>query len=144
MLQNRKPRHYLAQFYGANDNPQNRYRKASIAARALYPTAGIKSLASLHVRIVRVCETGAIIQANAIEFLPDHFYLCLGDNEIFFTCAKKNLLKGALVVAFAQPEDTFFIDALTKVGLPLSTLKRMRGPGSPTVQTRTVRARPAR
>lgn len=138
MLENSKPRHYLAQFYGANDNPKVRYRKTNIVARAVYPNGGVKSFSSLQVRIVGISETGALIQAGAVEFLPDHFYLCLGNNEVFFTCAKRNVMKDKMVVSFAQPEDTFFINALTKGGLPLTTLKRMRA--STVVRTRTTRS----
>jgi hypothetical protein len=140
-LQNRKSRHYLAQFYGANDNPQVgpqiRLRKANLVARAVYPTAaGVKSFASIQVRIVGLHENGATIQSSAIDFLPDHFYLCLGENEIFFTCAKLNVLKAEMVVSFSKPEDTFFIEALAKIGLPLATLKRMRGLCPPVIQAR--------
>jgi hypothetical protein len=135
-LQNGKSRHYLAQFYGANDNPQIRLRKANLVARAVYPTAGVKSFASIQVRIVGLHENGATIQSSAIDFLPDHFYLCLGENEIFFTCAKINVLKAEMVVSFSRPEDTFFIETLAKIGLPLATLKRMRGLCPPVIQAR--------
>ncbi|SFB46858.1 hypothetical protein SAMN03159496_04046 [Rhizobium sp. NFR07] len=135
-MQNGKSRHYLAQFYGANDNPQIRLRKANLVARAVYPTAGVKSFASIQVRIVGLHENGATIQSSAIDFLPDHFYLCLGENEIFFTCAKINVLKAEMVVSFSRPEDTFFIETLAKIGLPLATLKRMRGLCPPVIQAR--------
>ncbi|TWF54828.1 hypothetical protein [Neorhizobium alkalisoli] len=138
MLQNQK-RHYLAQFYSANDNPGIRQRKANLVARAIYPKAGgVKSFASLQVRIVGLHENGATIQSSAIEFLPDHFYLCLGDGEIFFTCAKKNVMKAEMVVSFSKPEDTFFIEALSKINLPLATLKRMRDSVPPVIQARMV------
>jgi hypothetical protein len=136
MLEDGRHRHYLAQFYGANDNPKIRYRKTNMVARAVYPNGGVKSFSSLQVRLIGVCETGALIQAAAIEFLPDHFYLSLGDNEIVFTCAARNVMKDRMVVTFAKPEDTFFIDAFAKVGLPLSTLKRMRA--TTVVRTRTT------
>jgi hypothetical protein len=138
MLESSKPRHYLAQFYGANDNPKVRYRKTNVVARAVYPNGGVKSFSSLQVRIIGICETGALIQAGAVEFLPDHFYLSLGNNEVFFTCAKRNVMKDRMVLIFSQPEDTFFIDALAKGGLPLTTLKRMRA--STVVRTRTTRS----
>lgn len=138
MLENSKPRHYLAQFYGANDNPQVRYRRTSIIARAVYPNGGVKSFSSLQVRIVGLCETGALIQTAAVEFLPDHFYLCLGENEVIFTCAKRNVMKDKMVLVFSQAEDTFFINSLAKGGLPLTTLKRMRA--STVVRTRTMRS----
>jgi hypothetical protein len=136
MSDSRRHRHYLAEFYGANDNPKIRFRKTSIAARAVYPNGGVKSFSSLQVRLIGVCETGALIQAAAIEFLPDHFYLSLGENEIVFTCATRNVMKDRMVVTFSKAEDTFFIDALAKVGLPLSTLKRMRT--TTAVRTRTI------
>lgn len=138
MLENGKHRHYLAQFYGANDNPKVRYRKANLVARAVYPNGGVKSFSSLQVRIVGICETGALIQAGAVEFLPDHFYLSLGNNEVVFTCAKRNVMKDKMVLIFSQTEDTFFIDALAKGGLPLTTLRRMRA--STVVRTRTMRS----
>lgn len=137
MLQTGRHRHYLAEFYGANDNPKVRYRKTNMSARAIYPNGGLKSFSSLQVRLIGVCETGALIQAAAIEFLPDHFYLSLGNNEIVFTCAVRNVMKDRMVVTFAKREDTFFVDALAKVGLPLSTLKRMRA--TTVVRTRTMR-----
>ncbi len=138
MLESSKPRHYLAQFYEANDNPKVRYRKTNLVARAVYPNGGVKSFSSLQVHIVGICETGALIQAGAVEFLPDHFYLCLGDNEVFFTCAKRNVMKDRMVLIFSRPEDTFFINALAKGGLPLTALKRMRA--STVVRTRTMRS----
>lgn len=138
MLESSKPRHYLAQFYGANDNPKVRYRKTNLAALAVYPNGGVKSFSSLQVRIVGICETGALVQAGAVEFLPDHFYLSLGNNELVFTCAKRNVVKDKMVVTFSRPEDTFFINALAKGGLPLMSLKRMRA--STVVRTRTARS----
>lgn len=140
MLQNRKPRHFLAEFYSANDNPEVRpdirMRRANLVARAVYPKSGVKSFSSLPVRIVGLHEEGAVIQCSAIDFLPEHFYLCLGENEIFFTCAKRKVVKAEMVVSFAQPEDTFFIDALAKINLPLATLKRMRDSVPPVIQAR--------
>ncbi len=139
MLENGKPRHYLAQFYGANDNPKVRYRRTNLVARAVYPNGGgVKSFSSLQLRIVGICETGALIQTAAVEFLPDHFYLCLGENEVIFTCAKRNVMKDKMVLVFSQAEDAFFINALAKGGLPLATLKRMRA--STVVRTRTMRS----
>jgi hypothetical protein len=141
MLQNGKSRHYLAQFYGANDNPDIRIRRCNLVARAVYPSAGMKSFASLQVRIVGLHENGAIIQSSAIGFLPDHFYLCLGENEIFFTCARKSVDRAEMVLSFSQPEDTFFIETLAKIGLPLATLKRMRGLCPPVIQARMMQNR---
>ncbi|AYD01910.1 hypothetical protein [Neorhizobium sp. NCHU2750] len=136
MLENGRHRHYLAEFYGANDNPKIRYRKTNIVARAVYPNGGVKSFSSLQVRLIGMCETGALIQSAAMKFLPEHFYLSLGNNEIVFTCAARNVMEDRMVVTFAKPEDTFFVDALAKAGLPLATLKRMRA--TTVVRTRTT------
>lgn len=141
MLQQQKGRHYLAQFYGANDNPRDRPHKCNLVARALYPKAGVKSFCSLQVRIVGVNENGAIIQSSAIEFLPDHFYICLGEGEIFLTCAKRNMMKAEMAVSFAQPVDAAFVEALSRITFPLSTLKRMTGLCHPAVEARIVRSR---
>jgi len=141
MLHNERPRHYLAQFYGANDNPHERHCKVNLVARALYPRAGVKSFASLQVRIVGLRENGAIIQSSAIEFLPDHFYICLGEGEIFLTCAKQNVTQAEMVVSFSQPVDAPFIQALSRIDFPLSTLKRLDGYCHPAVQARIVRSR---
>lgn len=138
MLESSKPRHYLAQFYEANDNPKVRYRRTNLVALAVYPNGGVKSFSSLHVRIVGISETGAVLQAGPVEFLPDHFYLSLGNNEVVFTCTKRNVSKDKMVVIFSKQEDTFFINALAKGGLPLTTLKRMRA--STVVRTRTARS----
>lgn len=138
MLESSKPRHYLAQFYGANDNPKVRYRRTSIVARAVYPNGGVKSFSSLQVRVVGICETGALIHADTVKFLPDHFYLSLGENDVIFTCAKRNVMKDKMVVVFSQTEDTFFINALARGGVSLTALKRMRA--STVVRTRTMRS----
>ncbi|MDH4414460.1 MAG: hypothetical protein QE484_14205 [Rhizobium sp.] len=126
MLEQRR-RHYLAQFYGANDNPHAVYRKANLVVRAIYPRAGVKSYCSLQVRIVGLHERGAILQSSAIEFLPDHFYLCLGEEEIFLTCAKKSVLKTDMFVSFARQESPELIESLTQLHFPLATLRRLAG-----------------
>lgn len=136
-----KPRNYLAQFYSANDNAQTRMRKASLLGQAIYPKSGVKSFASLQIRIVALHEKGAIIQSKAIEFLPEHFYICLGAGEIFFTCAKKDVVKGEMVVAFSKAEDPFFIEALARVVLPLASLGSIRDACPPVVQARMTRNR---
>jgi len=138
MLSNHK-RHYLAEFYGGYDDKHARFRKTNLVARALYPKAGVKSFASLQVRIVGLHERGAILQSSAIEFLPEHFYLCLGDGEIFITCARKSVDRADMFVSFSQAEDTGFIEALTKIAVPLSTLRRMRGQSPLPVEARIVR-----
>ncbi|MEB2842864.1 hypothetical protein GAO09_28010 [Rhizobiales bacterium RZME27] len=131
-----KPRNYLAQFYSANDNALPRMRKANILARAIYPKSGVKSFATMQIRIVGLHEKGAIIQSKAIEFLPEHFYICLGAGEIFFTCAQKNIIKGEMVVAFSEAEDSFFIEALSRLVLPLASLSGIRDACPPIVQAR--------
>jgi len=140
-LRPQKPRNYLSQFYTANDNAQQRVRKANLLAKAIYPKAGVKSFATLQIRIVGLHEKGAIIQSKALEFLPDHFYICLGDGEIFFTCAKKNLVRGDMVVAFSEEEDSFFIEALARVVLPLAALGSIRDACPPIVQARMSKSR---
>ncbi len=135
-MNSQKPRHYLTQFYNANDNLQPRMRKANLLAQAIYPKSGVKSFASLQVRIVALHEKGAIIHSKAVEFLPDHFYICLGADEIFFTCAKKDVIRGQMVVAFSEAEDPFFIEALSRLVLPISALGSLRDASPPVVQAR--------
>ncbi|PYB73265.1 hypothetical protein [Rhizobium wuzhouense] len=140
MLEPRR-RHYLAQFYGANDNPHDRYRKTNLVARAIYPRAGVKSYCSLQVRIVGLNEQGAILQSSAIEFLPDHFYLCLGEEEIFLTCAKKSVLKADMFVTFARPESAELVESLTRMPFPLGTLRRLSGRCEPVIEARIARGK---
>lgn len=143
MLDKRR-RHYLAEFYGANDNPHARYGKANLVARAIYPrAAGVKSFCSLQVRIVGLHEGGAIVQSSAIEFLPDHFYLCLGDQEIFFTCAKKTVVKADMFVTFAQPESLELVEALRRLSFPLATLQTMKGRCEAVIEARINRKKRA-
>jgi hypothetical protein len=140
MLEQRR-RHYLAEFYDANDNPHARYRKANLVVRAIYPRAGVKSYCSLQVRIVGLHEQGAILQSTAIDFLPDHFYLCLGEEEIFLTCAKKSVLKTDMFVTFARPESAELVESLTQMSFPLGTLRRLRGCCSPVIEARITRGK---
>jgi hypothetical protein len=141
MLNQQKSRHYLAQFYGTNNVPVGRPRQCNLVARALYPKAGVKSFASLQVRIVSIHEEGALIQSSMIAFLPDHFYICLGEGEIFLTCAKKDVVQAEMLVSFTTPLDTPFVDALTRVNHPLSTLKRMSGRFPSAIESRILQSR---
>jgi hypothetical protein len=134
-----KHRHYLSRFYGANDNPEARFRRTSLFARAIFPQAGIKAYQGMSVKIVGLQEQGAILQVADNESLPEHFYLCLGENEIFFTCARRDEVKAGLRVAFAEPEDTFFIDALARISLPMATFQKMRGSCPAVIQSRMRR-----
>lgn len=138
MTQSHKARHYLAALY-PNDNTPKQYRKVNLVARALFPAPGLKSLYSLQVRIVSISETGAILQSRAIDYLPDHFYLCFGEREILITCAKKSLLNGSVVASFAKAEAPGFIDALTRITFPLVTLKKLGGICPPAIAARITR-----
>ena len=132
----RKSRHFLAQFYGDNDNPGARYRKCNLVTRAIYPTAGIRSFAGLLVRIVGINESGAILQSTGITLLPEHFYICLGAGEIFLTCARKRLSETEMFVSFSRAEEEEFIDALCNIGFPLSPLTKMSSDCAPEIENR--------
>lgn len=134
-----KHRHYLSRFYSANDNPEMRVRRTSLFARAIFPQAGIKAYQGMTVKIIGLHEQGAILQVADSEMLPEHFYLCLGENEIFFTCARRGEVKAGLLVAFAEPEDTFFIEALSRISLPMATFQKMRGSCPAVIQSRMRR-----
>lgn len=138
MLQSSRPRHYLAQFYPGNEVPEA-YRTVNLVARAAYPAPGMKALHSLQVRIVRLNEGGAVLQSRALDYLPDHFYLCLGEKEIVLTCAKKSIERGSMVVNFSKREERTFIDALARINFPLTTLKRLRDACSPEIDRRINR-----
>lgn len=141
MLNQQKGRHYLAQFYGANNGPVGQPRKCNLVARALYPKAGVKSFASLQVRIVSIHEEGALIQSSMIAFLPDHFYICLGEGEIFLTCAKKDVVQAEMLVSFRSSLDTPFVEALARINSPLITLKRMSGYVPAAIESRILQSR---
>ncbi|MCV3737385.1 hypothetical protein OCK02_14310 [Rhizobium sp. TRM96647] len=126
MLQSPKARHYLADLYPGNETATNE-RKVNLVARALFPAPGLKSLHSIQVRIVRISESGALLESRAIDYLPDHFYLCFGAREILITCARKSLVKGSAAVSFARNEKPAFIDALARITFPLATLKKLGG-----------------
>ena len=141
MLQHQKSRHYLAQFYGANDNPVGKARRCNLVARAIFPKAGVKSFSSVQVRILSIHEYGAHIQSSALGFIPDHFYLCLGESEIFVTCIKKEAVQADALLSFTKPLDTPFVEALSRIDFPLSTLRRMSGQFPAAIESRIVRAR---
>ena len=126
MIENPKARHYLAALYPEKEAGKH-YREVNLVARALFPAPGLKSLHSMQVRIVRISENGAVLHSRAIDYLPDHFYLCLGAREILITCARKLLANGNAVVGFSRDEKPAFIDALAQITFPLMTLKKLAG-----------------
>jgi hypothetical protein len=139
MTSTQKPRNYLSQYYAGIDRQEAPFRKVNLVARAVYSTAGVKTFSVMQVRIVGLSDTGAIIQSSMLDYLSDHFYLCLGDREIFITCAKRNAVNGDMVVAFAQREKPDFIAALARITFPLTTLKRLRGACGPVIEGRITR-----
>ncbi|WP_454850541.1 hypothetical protein [Rhizobium binxianense] len=139
MLESPRQRHYLAQFYSGSDDAPSQYSKVNLVVRALYPARGMKSLHGLQVRIVSINEGGAILQSNNINYLPDHFYLSLGMQEIVLTCAKIRMDNTSMVVAFSKREDSAFIEALKRISFPLSTLRRLKGQGSLVIDARIDR-----
>lgn len=141
MLHQQKSRHYLAQYYAADETPVGKARKCNVVARAVFPKAGVKSFSSLQVRILSIHEYGAHIQSSALAFLPDHFYICLGEGEIFITCVKKEAVQADMLVSFTKPLDTPFVEALSQIKFPLSTLHRMSGQFPAAIESRIVRAR---
>lgn len=138
MLQRPKPRHYLAQLYRANEEPKP-LRKVNLVVRALFPAPGLKTLYSMQVRVVSINETGAVLQARTLDYLPDHFYLCLGEKEIVMTCAKASVNNGSMTVSFALDEESDFIEALTHISFPLSTLAKLHGACAPVVARRIIK-----
>ncbi len=62
----------------------------------------------MQVRIVKLSTVGALLHGHLLEFLPEQFYLCLGEKEIFITCAKRQLKDNKMAVVFAQPESPGF------------------------------------
>ncbi len=142
MFQNPKARHYLAELYSGNE--AGRYRKVNLVARALFPAPGLKSLHSMQVRIVQISEKGAVLHSRAISYLPDHFYLCLGAREILITCGRKLFVNGSAVVTFARDEKTAFIDALSQITFPLTTLRKLAGGCPLIIEERITRQGAAR
>lgn len=124
-MQQRKSSHYLSQFYIANDNSTSGMRKVDLMARAIFPTVGMRSFATTQIRIVGVNENGAVLQSGTNIPLPDHFYVALGENEIFLTCARDGSDGEQISVTFSGKEDARFIDALAAIQNPLQTLLRL-------------------
>ncbi|MCY1668041.1 hypothetical protein [Rhizobium sp. SL86] len=139
MANPQKTRHYLSQYYAPAPQEEAQFRKVNLVARAVYPVAGLKTFATMQVRIVGITDKGALLQSSMIEHLSDHFYLCLGEREIFITCAKRNIHDGGMVVGFSERESPAFVDALARIPFPLSTLKRMRGACAPAIEQRITR-----
>ena len=141
MFAKQKSRHFLAQLYPGNEDLLgSSVRKVDLLARAIYPSRhGIKSFSSLQVRLIGIDEQGARLQASALQFLPEHFYLCLGDEEIFFTCGARTIVRDTMFVTFAQAESRAVIDALAGITQPRATLLPMRGRCGPVLEGRMVR-----
>ncbi|MGF0540273.1 hypothetical protein ACQQ2Q_19940 [Agrobacterium sp. ES01] len=139
MTSTQKQRHYLAQFYEGVDGSDATHRKANLVARAVFPVAGVKSFQAAQVRIVGLSDGGAVLHSSMLEYLPEHFYLCLGEREIFITCARRKVENGEMTVTFSNREDPAFIDALCQITFPLSTLKRLRGESVRAIEARIVR-----
>jgi hypothetical protein len=45
----------------------------------------------------------------------------------------------SMVIAFSKREDSAFIEALKRISFPLSTLRRLKGQGSPVIDARIDR-----
>ena len=139
MSKDRKTRHYLAQFYGGNDNGAETVLKANLAARVVFPNRTMRQFATLPVRLVGIHRGGAELQSQALPFIPDHFYLCLGEGEIYITCAIRTKTKTAMTVSFAEEEPRAFVEALAMNRFPLSMLERIDGRCHPAIQARIRR-----
>jgi hypothetical protein len=59
--------------------------------------------------------------------------------EIVLTCAKIRMDNTSMVIAFSKREDSAFIEALKRISFPLSTLRRLKGQGSPVIDARIDR-----
>ncbi len=140
MLEKRGNRNYLSRLYFDQHSEDYQYRRVNLVARAIYPARGVKSFATLQVRVVSLSETGAILQASNIKLLPDHFYLCLGKFEIFLTCAKVKDENGSMFVSFSRKEETSFIEALSLIAFPLDTLQQLQGNCSRAIEARIDRS----
>ena len=136
LQQEPKHRNYLSQLYAADDKPAIRLRKANFVVRAVYPRFGVKSFATLKVLVVGIHERGAVIWASAAQSLPEHFYLCVGDREVFLTCARMRANGSLIEVSFSHLEDPEFIKALAGISSPLITLERMRDTAPKSIRSR--------
>ena len=136
MLTDTVRRNYLSRLAFSNDDREQPYHKTNLVVRALCPIKGMRSFAVHKVRIVSINEAGAIVQARDIAILPEHFYLCLGKSEIFLTCSRVSKGDGSLFVRFSKPESSAFIQALTRISFPLTTLEQLRGNVAQAIETR--------
>lgn len=136
MTEIQKSRHYLAEHYQTLGRIDLNYRETNLLVRAVYSSKGMKNFSTMQVRIVKLSTEGALLHGHLMEFLPEQFYLCLGEKEIFITCAKRQLKDNKMAVVFAQPESPGFVQALVRVRTPLSTLKRLRGECAPAIEAR--------
>ena len=139
MLNPHLRRNYLSRLALANETEQSAYKSVNLVVRALCPVKGVKSFAIHQVRIVSLSETGAVLQARNIHILTDHFYLCLGDFEIFLTCARVKQQEESLFVRFSKKEESDFIRALTQITFPLTTLQKLRGQSTRAIEARIQR-----
>ncbi|MCO5732122.1 hypothetical protein [Rhizobium sp. SSA_523] len=131
-----RSRHYLAEHYQTLGRVDLDYRSSNLLVRAIYPTAAVKGFATMQVRIVKISTEGALLHGHLLSFLPDQFYLCLGEREIFITCAKRHLEDDRMAIVFAKPETQGFVQALSRITQPISTLKRLRGAAAPVIEAR--------
>lgn len=104
-----------------------RYRNVNLVVRIVFPAKAIKSLTVLQARIVKLSEFGAVIQSSSFSKIPDHFYICVGNFEIFLTCAQIRADKDSLVVRFSKVEDSSFVDSLSLISFPLDTMHKLKG-----------------
>jgi hypothetical protein len=140
MMEQQSRRNYLSRLYPGQDEEEYRYRKVNLVARALFPARGVKSFATLQVRIVSLSEEAAVLQSNNLKYLPEHFYLCLGQFEIFLTCARRKVENGSMFVNFSKREDASFIEALSLITFPLDTIQQLQGKCSRAIEARIDRS----
>ena len=136
MLQPQVSRNYLSRLAFGAEAPEQGYNKVNLLARALCPTKGVKSFEIQQVRVLHIDENGAVLQAQSVQSLTDHFYLCLGQFEILITCACRKRNDSTLVVRFSKREETAFIRALTRIDVPITTMQRLSGQSSQAIETR--------
>lgn len=142
MTETQKSRHYLAEHYQSLGRIDLDYRSANLLVRAIYPTAVMKSFATMQVRIVKISTEGALLHGDLLHHLPEQFYLCLGEQEIFITSAKRHLQDERMAIVFAQPESRAFVHALSLIKQPLTTLQRLRGQAGPAIDARITARHP--
>lgn len=135
MSEIQKSRHYLAGHYRALGRIDLDFRETNLLVRAIY-SSGMKNFSTMQVRIVKLSTGGALLHGHLLEYLPEQFYLCLGEREIFITCAKRHLQDEKMAVVFAEPESTGLVEALARIRQPLSTLKQLRGASAPVIEAR--------